>query len=195
MTFQFTCPQGHVLQTEEIYAGQTIQCPQCGMSFLIPQPGSSEVTPPPKESGVAAESSEPEEGFPQLGRREGRFEYLHDQDGDRAESDDGPPAFVSTGAELENQFGTPGPKQVTIPCPSGHLLTTPYDTMGDEVLCPHCGDQFILAYVDSLEFQSEQQQREDTYNRRLGRKWMTWAIVAACGVAILIVALVVAVTS
>ncbi len=38
MTFQFTCPQGHLLSGEENQAGQHCNCPQCGMLFVIPAP-------------------------------------------------------------------------------------------------------------------------------------------------------------
>ena len=38
MSFQFCCPQGHVLQGELSQVGQLFQCPMCGSSFLIPPP-------------------------------------------------------------------------------------------------------------------------------------------------------------
>ncbi|MGA2259428.1 MAG: hypothetical protein ABSG53_32540 [Thermoguttaceae bacterium] len=38
MSFQFCCPQGHVLQGDLSQVGQLFQCPMCGSSFLIPPP-------------------------------------------------------------------------------------------------------------------------------------------------------------
>ena len=38
MSFQFCCPQGHVLQGELSQIGQLSQCPMCGSSFLVPPP-------------------------------------------------------------------------------------------------------------------------------------------------------------
>ncbi|HTN75872.1 MAG TPA: hypothetical protein VL096_11520 [Pirellulaceae bacterium] len=38
MAFQFQCPQGHLLEGDESQAGQTCQCPMCGMAFIIPAP-------------------------------------------------------------------------------------------------------------------------------------------------------------
>lgn len=38
MSFQFCCPQGHVLQGEPSQVGQLFQCPMCGSNFLIPPP-------------------------------------------------------------------------------------------------------------------------------------------------------------
>jgi hypothetical protein len=38
MAFQFQCPQDHLLEGEESQAGQAINCPVCGMLFIIPEP-------------------------------------------------------------------------------------------------------------------------------------------------------------
>ncbi len=38
MSFQFCCPQGHVLQGDESQVGQLFQCPMCGSRFLVPPP-------------------------------------------------------------------------------------------------------------------------------------------------------------
>lgn len=38
MSYQFCCPQGHVLQGDLSTVGQLFQCPMCGASFLVPPP-------------------------------------------------------------------------------------------------------------------------------------------------------------
>jgi hypothetical protein len=38
MAFQFQCPQDHLLEGDESQAGQAINCPVCGMLFIIPDP-------------------------------------------------------------------------------------------------------------------------------------------------------------
>lgn len=38
MAFLFQCPQDHLLEGEESQAGQAINCPVCGMLFIIPEP-------------------------------------------------------------------------------------------------------------------------------------------------------------
>jgi DNA-directed RNA polymerase subunit RPC12/RpoP len=52
MPFQFECPQGHLLEGEPEQAGQTINCPVCGMLFIIPAPIAAPVeakpAPPPE---------------------------------------------------------------------------------------------------------------------------------------------------
>lgn len=45
MSFQFQCPQGHLLEGEESHAGQTCQCPECGMAFIIPMPIAAPAVP------------------------------------------------------------------------------------------------------------------------------------------------------
>ena len=47
MAFQFQCPQGHLLEVEEMDAGKTCQCPYCGLTLAIPVPaGRLPQTPP-----------------------------------------------------------------------------------------------------------------------------------------------------
>ena len=38
MVFQFQCPQGHLLEAEEVDGGKTFQCPYCGLTLAIPMP-------------------------------------------------------------------------------------------------------------------------------------------------------------
>ena len=63
MAFQFQCPQGHLLEGDESQAGQTCQCPTCGMAFIIPAPLAAPV------EAYAPSTPEPEfrPGFPMVG--------------------------------------------------------------------------------------------------------------------------------
>ncbi len=45
MSFQFECPNGHLLEGTPDQAGQQCHCPTCGMLFLIPEPVEEEVEP------------------------------------------------------------------------------------------------------------------------------------------------------
>jgi rubredoxin len=38
MSFQFECPNGHLLEGTPDQAGQQCNCPTCGMLFIIPEP-------------------------------------------------------------------------------------------------------------------------------------------------------------
>ena len=41
MTFQFQCPEGHLLEGDESQAHEQIHCPQCGLLFVVPAPPAS----------------------------------------------------------------------------------------------------------------------------------------------------------
>lgn len=55
MSFQFQCPQEHLLEGDEAQAGQAINCPICGMLFIIPEPVSA-----PEPEAPAPKPPEPE---------------------------------------------------------------------------------------------------------------------------------------
>jgi hypothetical protein len=146
MSFQFTCPQGHLLEGDESQAGQQCQCPTCGTLFLIPHP-------------VA--------GHPDAGRVDA--------------------------ALVEDPFGgaPPEPRLLHIPCPNGHELETPEDMLGQEVLCPHCGAQFVLREQDSLEARRLREIELDRRLREQSKAWFNWAIVIAVLVGLALVGLVI----
>lgn len=66
-----------------------------------------------------------------------------------------------------------------IPCPNGHELDTPRDMLGQEVLCPHCGEQFLLREKDSVEYKQKQQRETEAKERKRGQFWLNWAIAFA----------------
>jgi len=64
-------------------------------------------------------------------------------------------------------------------CPSGHLLETPREMLGQDVLCPFCQAQFRLRLEDSVEHRREQDERREQREREIGQKWVSAAIIAA----------------
>jgi hypothetical protein len=179
MPFQFLCPQGHLLQGDEAHMGLQTQCPHCGIMFLIPVVGGAQPEVQGNAWGQAPQG--PHEGIsPDVlvgGESPGDFleriagpreEPGTGAAGDRASSE--PAAEFAVGVSDDS---TPG--VVHIPCPNGHELETPFDMLGQEVLCPHCHAQFHLRYEDSLEYQEKLAKRE----RELAKTWFNWAIAAA----------------
>lgn len=60
MSFQFQCPQGHLLEGDESQAGQPVNCPVCQMLFLIPAPVAGPAhEPAPAEAAPAEEPRRP----------------------------------------------------------------------------------------------------------------------------------------
>ena len=124
MTFQFMCPNSHLLEGEPSQAGQQCQCPQCGIVFLIPQaPAPEPMAAPTPDLGPGP----PRPSFPDLANQAAGTSR----------------AFAPP--------GTPGePTMIHIPCPKGHILETPPEMIGEDVMCPHCGEMFRLREKDSV---------------------------------------------
>jgi DNA-directed RNA polymerase subunit RPC12/RpoP len=173
MAFQFQCPQGHLLQGDEAHMGMQTQCPYCGVAFLIPV-----IEVHGMQGGYAPQYAgqpyAPQESYaheatyeaPQAGVRD-FLEQVAATDGSAAA------AVASSGIDIHAASADPGEIGcVHIPCPNGHELETPYDMLGQEVLCPHCGAQFRLRNEDSREYQEKQARRD--YER--GKAWFNWAI-------------------
>jgi len=71
------------------------------------------------------------------------------------------------------------PELLHIPCPNGHELDTPREMLNQEVLCPHCGEQFLLREKDSVEYKLKKQQAAEIKDYKRGKAWLNWAIVFA----------------
>jgi len=168
MAFQFLCPSGHLLQAEESQVGQQCQCPECSVQMFIPSPVGAQ----PPDSDVAAPSSGAPETRPAGGDAFPRFDQPPDFS---AIGGVGPAREMPSAAELPAQ----GPKVFHIPCPSGHVLETPEEMIGQDALCPFCKMPFRLRYEDSVEACREREAEEERRQQRAARAWLNWSIVAA----------------
>lgn len=168
MAFQFMCPRGHLLQAEQSQAGQQCHCPECSVLMLIPSPTgegtTGDVAEPPPEAASQADAAS-DAAFP-------AFQAAPDFS---AVGGVAPPQEAPDPAELPAQ----GPRTLHIPCPSGHVLETPEDMVGQDALCPFCNTQFRLRYDDSLEHQRERELEEERRQARTARAWLNWSIVTA----------------
>ena len=159
MSFQFRCPQGHLLEGENEDIGQVVNCPVCGTPLTIPAapytPTAAPLTPPTAASTVPTaevimpppQVVEPEvEPLPDVGQLQHHEEDAEDlaiQTGDeKSEADDGVPDFESGNANQD---------ELHIPCPNGHLLAVTRDMLDEEALCPFCDEQFELKERHSQE--------------------------------------------
>jgi hypothetical protein len=185
MTFQFLCPQGHLLQGEEADMGMQCQCPQCGTAFIIPTverpsysssddltampPGMDDLEPEPREQAVEAEV--------QAGPA---AETALDAGVEPREMDFGQADAAVGGLNA----AIAAESFLHIPCPNGHELETPLNMLGQRVMCPHCRAEFTLRREKSIEYQHEQ----DLLDRRRAQFWFQAAIAAASvvGLALLI---------
>ena len=194
MSFQFLCPQGHLLEGIESQTGQQCQCPLCGTAFIVPAP--TGYTPPPQPysapAGPAAPSIGPSQhapvgSIPSLGP-------IAPQTTAPEEKPAAPPAPVKpaevVAPTVPSEPAPPEPKPeedpnriVRIPCPQGHELHTPMSMIGMEARCPECSEKFTLRYEDSLESKEEQrlkqERREQSFNK--------WLIIGSIGAAVVVV--------
>ena len=164
MTFQFTCPQGHLLQAEPEHVGQQSQCPACGTMMLIPAPPPEAL---PLAKPVTDDGSAP---FPNVTRQ------------GLASSAESSPPKIDTGAPQINT-DMEGPRAVDaqpeffhISCPNGHELETPRDMLEQFAMCPTCNAQFQLLERESVEYKRRKAVEEEARAANLERNWLNWAI-------------------
>jgi hypothetical protein len=184
MSFQFTCPQGHLLEGDPAHAGMQSQCPLCGSMFIIPQPPAVDpygaVAPQWSPGPGTAAPEVPGAPIPQLNVD--------------------PPQPSLPGEQTAGQLVVDAPQQsppeedpdriVHILCPNGHELETPMSMIGSDAMCPHCEAQFQLRYEDSREYQEQKAKEREQREAAFGRKALQWAIAAAALVVIGLLALI-----
>lgn len=107
-----------------------------------------------------------------------------------------PPTFQASGsssAEAPKPAAPPAEEKLLhIPCPRGHILETPEDMLQTLVACPTCKEQFVLRNEDSLEFKEKKAKLDQMAEEKLGKTWLTWAIVAAVVVVLGLVGMIIA---
>ena len=193
MSFQFLCPQGHLLEGIESQTGQQCQCPLCGTAFIVPAP--TGYTPPPQHysapAGAAAPPIGPSQQVP-LGAAPSPGPSAPPatapEEKPAAPAADAKPAEAVAPTVPSEPAPEPKPEEdpnriVRIPCPQGHELHTPMSMIGMEAMCPECSEKFTLRYEDSLESKEEQrlaqEQREQSFNK--------WLIIGSIGAAVVVV--------
>lgn len=169
MAFPFLCPQRHLLQADESEVGHQMQCPYCGVVFVVPPPVPGSALDPAPPTPPASPESGPQ---------------AHDFPGVRTEPRAGqaPGAVAADPAEFRLSTAADLPI-VHIVCPNGHSLETPQEMLGQEALCPFCQTQFRLRLEDSAEYREEKAKEKALREIRAGQLWLRWAITAAVVVA------------
>lgn len=199
MTFQFLCPQGHLLQGDEAHMGMQCQCPQCGTAFIIPtveQPAHSDVDDliGPLRQQLASEADTPFESAAGPANAEqldaGPFHAEPPGEGpqsDPASSPFDPESFVA------GELGRAAVAETLlhIPCPNGHELETPLDMIGQRVMCPHCRAEFRLRREQSIEYIRQQ----EIIDRRRAKFWFQLSVVVGSFVVVLLLAMMVVMMS
>lgn len=203
MSFQFHCPQGHLLEGDPTQVGQQCSCPVCGAAFLMPGPPNAappaapaampaQVTPDPgfadplggmDDAALGIDNTEMSAGDPLAGFDDGSMGQTADPFGFTPPS----PAQPS----FEPGPSAPDPGLLHIACPNGHELETPHEMLEQDVMCPHCGVQFKLRERDSVESKEKRRKALDRRWQKIGDRWFIWSIVVAVFVVIGLIVMIV----
>lgn len=196
MPFQFTCPQGHLLEAEPFQAGQQCVCPMCGQPFLIPSPVGA-VAPTPGGTGMyspasaASSYAQPDSAQPYSAPVEQHPASQTEPEPQAPTQAHAEPAGAGTAAGLpfttQNTADLP---LLHIPCPKGHELEVPRDMLNQFVECPQCQAQFTLRERDSVEYRKKHSAEMDRRWEQTGQAWLQWAIIFAVLVVIGLITLI-----
>lgn len=180
MTFQFRCPNGHLLEAEDHDIGQVVHCPVCATAMAIPpNPAGPPMAAPVSPAYVAPEAvyDEPEEveAFPDVTGEDELAESEFQVDtGDESRDDSDVPNFDG---EMENK------DELHIACPNGHVLVVTRDLLQEEAICPHCNAEFELLERNSVEAKQKRAIQAERRAEKTERVFLYWGI----GVAVLVV--------
>jgi len=184
MSFQFQCPQGHLLEAEETDVGKTCLCPYCGLTLAIPTPVGIVSSDPPTVMPAT-----PPPAVPVVDPLLGSVPYP------TVNTAPVPPPVVgrrrrapleASGEELD--FGAGEKREVEavnvkekeklfhIACPNGHELEVPLEMLDQTALCPHCNSKFTLRERASVEFKRKKVIREEQKERSVSNTWLNWVV-------------------
>ncbi len=187
MSFQFQCPQGHLLEGDPTQAGQQCVCPTCGMLFIIPAPLAAPQADAAPWGAYGGAPQQPSPWAPQVGGGPAAGPQSPFAPAGGAATETAP---APTQAPVEQ--APQEPELLHIPCPNGHELETPLDMLDQEVLCPQCQAQFKLRRRDSVEYKKQKEEEDRLREAKANKLALNAAIVAAVLVGLLLVGLVIA---
>jgi DNA-directed RNA polymerase subunit RPC12/RpoP len=151
MPFQFTCPQGHLLEAEPFQAGQQCVCPMCGQPFLIPSPVGALAAEAPGGPGMYSPASASSSYAPpdaaaveQRRRPPGGTEP---QAPNQAHAE---PSGAGTAGELPFPLGTRLTCRCSASLSQGARIGSAADMLNQFARCPQCQAQFTLRERDSV---------------------------------------------
>lgn len=90
-----------------------------------------------------------------------------------------PEPGISLNDVVAPQAAPPEPEVLQVLCPRGHVLDTPEEMLGTEVICPHCRVKFTPTVERSVPYLRTKQRYEAQKEESRGRFWLGIAIVAA----------------
>ncbi len=189
MSFQFYCPNGHLLQANPEQVGQTCTCPTCQVEIIIPAPEGT-TPPPPGQPPVSSltvplstESAKPSEpaapSFDLSKKKKKKFNF----DKNKEE--------VPQGEKAELEIGDPQTNKILHSiCPSGHILEIDRDMIGQQAMCPYCRKTFDIRLEKTVEYLNKKKKAEALADTKMARFYFQFAIIGAVLAVIFIVIMI-----
>ena len=188
MSFQFLCPNGHLLQAEDQDVGQIVNCPVCATAMAIPpNPAGPPIAMPVSPAAPVATTyynpaaSEP---IPEAIYENQIVEEFPDVTGDSELAAD--EFIVDTGEEDHHEAETPdfdgnnaNRDELHIACPNGHVLAVTRDLLHEEAICPHCNESFELLERNSVEAKTKRAKQAELRAEKSERVFLYWGIAVA----------------
>ncbi len=217
MTYQYYCPcsQRNLLQGDEQYAGQQVQCPLCQQLFTQPPPTGGQQPSAPGAGDLLQQATQgggygAAQGS-SLGQAPGTSSSLQGGFSPPAygQQPSGPDPYAAdpyaadpyaadpyaAGLPSGDPFGPANPmgpqveETFHLVCPQcKQVMPTPQSMLGQDAQCPFCQSVITLFEEDTLEYQRRREEYLRQKEERIGRKALNWAIAAAIlvGVALLV---------
>ena len=185
MSFQFLCPNGHLLQAEDQDVGQIVNCPVCATAMAIPSnPAGPPVAMPVSPSApvervgmsdyseaVSGPGDEEIESFPDVTGE-------NELDADEFSVDTGEESHGETEtSDFENNNANQD--ELHIACPNGHVLLVTRDLLHEEAICPHCNVSFELLERNSIEAKTRKAEQAERRAEKVERVFLYWGIAIA----------------
>ena len=201
MSFQFYCPNGHLLQANENQIGQSCVCPHCQVEIIIPAPAgytpSSPATPPnapttqpPVTSFTGFNPQSPTSNPPlnslNIQRKKKNFNFGASQ----AAAQEAENAAIKPAQKMN--IGDPDKdSRLHCLCPTGHSLEINRDMIGQKAMCPYCQKTFVITLERTVEYINKKKRAEELEDKKMAKFWFQWAIVAIVLAVIFIVVMIV----
>ena len=154
MSFEFYCPNGHLLEGDDEQLGTQGRCPICGTLFRFPT-------------------------TTLVARRE-KLRHDAKSAADVAGADRA--AAESAAAELAPEPVVPERRVIQVLCPRGHVLNILEELLGSEAVCLKCKTRFVPTTERSVAYLRTKHRYETQKGEAQGRFWMGAAVLAVTAV-------------
>jgi len=147
MSFEFYCPEGHLLEGDDEQLGTQGRCPLCGTLFMFPK------------TTLMARQMRSKEQKPAVDR------------------DVEEPKLSEIVAPRLGAAEPEGPRIIKVLCPRNHIVDTLEELLGHDLTCPRCRVRFTPTTERSVTYLTNKHRYETAKAEVQSRFWLAIAIV------------------